>query len=122
MIFFKYLFYKFYRLAIALGNEGFYPEVNAWFLLNFLLWINYATILILLKLYLGLSKQGFKYLLIASIPFWIVLWIYFMKKDHYKSILAEFEKEPKTADKKWFFLMILYSLLSIGTYLFVDRL
>jgi hypothetical protein len=117
MKFFHFLFYKSYRLAILLGNEGFYPEINAWGLVTFLMWMNCASILILLKLYF-ISAEVFKVLLYLSSSVWIASFYYFIRNKRYEKIIVEIEKEINSKSLTVF--SILYSIVSVTVYFLLD--
>jgi hypothetical protein len=91
MKFFNFLFYKSYKLAIQLGNEGFFPEVKAWFIAMLLPWLNLLSILIILKNNLLLSMYVFRIILIGSSLFWIFSFVFCIIKDNYIKILSSQE-------------------------------
>ena len=120
MNFLKFLFYKSYRLAISLGNEGFYPEINAWFLTTLLVWGNIASVLILLKYYLVISKSIFKIMLYAAFILWVLTFIYFIKGGNYKLILEEIQKETLVVRKRKSILTWIYTIFSLVIYLYLS--
>ena len=62
----QFPFFQSYKLAIHLGNEGFYPEINAWFLSTLLPWFNVLSILIILKRTQIVSGSIFFYRSVSS--------------------------------------------------------
>ena len=50
MKFYKSLFVFFHRIAIFLGNEGFFPEALAYFFTVMLPWLNFLTIINIIEL------------------------------------------------------------------------
>jgi hypothetical protein len=109
---FKILIYKYYKLAILLGNENFYPEINAWFLATLMTWFNLLSLIILLKIYL-ISVSTFKILLYLSGLVW-VLSIYYFLRINYKDLLKEAEKRNNQKLKTIF--TIIYSVTSLIIY------
>ncbi len=90
MKFFNFLFYKSYKLAIHLGNEGFYPEVKAWFLATFLPWLNLFSIIILLENNDIVSKEVGKFIIVSSSLFWILSFVFcIIKKNHIKILASQ---------------------------------
>ena len=117
MRFLKLLFYKFYHFAVAIENEGFYPEINAWFLVTLLPWFNFFSLLILLKYYLIITQNTFKVsLILFSSIFWVISFIYFIVGERYKSILQEEEQVKSIKQKQKNFIVIAYSAFSLITY------
>ncbi len=88
MKFLNFLFYKSYRLALALGNKGSSPEVVAWGITMFLLWFNLFSILILLKNNLVISINLFQFILVVSLVFWLASYIYYILKGNYINIIT----------------------------------
>jgi len=113
---FQILLSKYYQLAILLGNENFYPEINAWFLATLIPWLNIISLIIILKMYL-ISFGAFKVLLYLSGLIW-VLSIYYFLKTNYKDLLKEAEKQ---SGQKWKTrLTIVYSVVSLIVYGFLS--
>jgi hypothetical protein len=110
MKFYNFLFYKSYRLALILGNEGFYPEVNAWFLATLLPWLNLLSLLILLKNSSIVSNDLFRFILNGSSLFWIFGFVFIVIKKNYKTILSSHENV--SSDKN-------YSNILFYCYLFI---
>ena len=90
---YRYLFYRFYELAIATGNEGFYPEANALFLATAFPWVNIMTGINILELFLGL--QLFYAPLLIALYFLFLFWSYkiSISDNQFKMYATEFEKE-----------------------------
>ncbi len=91
MKFFNFLFYKSYRLALQLGNEGFYPEVNAWFLATLLPWLNLFSIIILLENNNRISEAVGGVIMISSSVFWVLGYVFCIIKKNYIKILSSQE-------------------------------
>jgi hypothetical protein len=119
MKFFNFLFYKSYRLALLLGNEGFYPEVVAWGITMFLLWFNLFSILILLENNLIISPDLFKYLLIGSLIFWVASYIYYILKGNYINIIDV--KEQSNNNNIYSVIYYCYLLISLICYGFLSN-
>ena len=92
MNFFNFLFYKSYKVALLLGNEGFYPEINAWFLAILFPWLIVLSMLIFLKNELIISSVVFRVLLISTSVFWVISYFYCMSNKNYLKILSNQEK------------------------------
>ncbi len=109
MKFFNFLFYKSYKVALLLGNAGFYPEINAWFLAILFPWLNVLSILLLLKNKLIISSEVFRVTLIGTSIFWIVSYIYCVQNKNYLKILSDQEKSISKIkySNTWFVLYIL---------------
>lgn len=122
MKFYKFLFYKYYQLAITLGNEGFYPEALAWSLVTLLIWCNIASILIIAQVSLVLTKSIFKFLMGSTVIFWVISFIYWMCHDQYKHVLHEMEKENESVKKQKTIWVIIYSIITVAVYAYVSDL
>ncbi len=95
-----YLFYKIYKLINFLGNTNFYPEGNTWFLSSMCLWLNMLTALNFLELKLGRALTNKTYVIIFYILYLLVTFIYFFRKERYKKILENYDKQ-ETSKKIW---------------------
>jgi hypothetical protein len=121
MKFYHLLFYKFYHLAISFGNEGFYPEVNAWFLATLPVWANMMTVIFLLKIYLSISKPLVTTLMISTSVLWLISYFYFMKNDSYRIILQKME-ERSSNNGLMTAIVFVYTIASLGVYGYVADL
>jgi hypothetical protein len=88
MFFFNYLFHKSYKISLSLGNEGFYPEINAWCLATLLPWLNYFSILKILRNSSIIGNDLYKNLLIASVIYWILSYLYVIVSGYYLKIIS----------------------------------
>lgn len=117
MNFFNFLFYKSYKVSILLGNEGFYPEINAWFLAILFPWLNVLSVLIFLKNELIISSSFFSVLLISTSIFWVISYFYYMWDENYLKILSEQEKSIVNIkySNTWFLLyIVITSIIYFG--------
>jgi len=115
MRFFYFLFYKSYRLAIALGNEGFLPEVTAVGLATLLPWFNLLSILMLLEKNLIISSDVFKFCLLTSLVLLLLCFIYLIIYKRHFQIQSRQQKsfsENKLSD----FLYYSYFLITCIIY------
>jgi hypothetical protein len=119
MNWYKLLFYKFYKVAIFLGNEDFYPEINAWFLATLLPWFNFLSFLLVLKYYSVITYSVFKIIIIASSLFWIWSYIFCTKNRRYLLILEEMEAKDLKRKKMTTLLLIFYSLFTVFVYVYL---
>lgn len=115
MNFFNFLFCKSYKVALLLGNEGFYPEINAWFLAILFPWLNLLSVLIFFKNKFIISNEVFRIVLIGSSVFWIVSYIYCVYNKNYLKILSD-QEESISKMKYSNALFILYVLMTVIIY------
>ncbi|MFN8295344.1 MAG: hypothetical protein U0T69_04070 [Chitinophagales bacterium] len=92
MTFLNFLFYKSYRLALFLGNKDFYPEGVAWFLTTLLPWLNFISVLIILKNQCIITNSLFGILLDITFVYWIYTLFLFIYEGKYKMIIKEQEE------------------------------
>ncbi len=97
---FDYLFYKIYKLINSLGNTDFYPEANTWLISSTFLWLNFLTILNFAELRLERAMTSKSYVIVFYILYLILTYIYFLKKDRYKSIVQVYDNQTD-AKKMW---------------------
>lgn len=119
MNWYKYLFFKYYLFAEAIGNKGFFPEVNAWFLATIMPWFNLMTILLVLKNKDILPLNIYSYIVYSSFIVGAVLFIKFVLRNEYKLILKKYEGSDV---KKGNIIVVIYSLLTVGLYFWVSSL
>lgn len=117
MKWYKFLFYKYYSFAEAIGNKDFFPEVNAWFLATVMPWFNLMTILLILKDKGGLPLNVYTYIVYGSFVIGVITFINFVLKEKYKLILEEYKGSDV---KKGNIIVLLYSLITIGLYFWVS--
>ncbi|HMR91222.1 MAG TPA: hypothetical protein PKC69_02865 [Chitinophagaceae bacterium] len=117
MRWYKFLFYKYYSFAEAIGNKGFFPEVNAWFLATVMPWFNLMAFLELLELSNLISVQVSKIIAYGSLSIWVLTFIYFILLNKYELILEEYKGSDV---KKGNIIVLLYSLITIGLYFWVS--
>ena len=72
MKFLNFLFRKSYKLALLVGNKGFYPEINAWFFAT-------LTLLSLYKLHTFLLQKPYGFVAINIVCIFIKQWGLFHK-------------------------------------------
>ncbi|MGV1012921.1 MAG: hypothetical protein ACOYBS_10770 [Flavobacterium sp.] len=117
MKFFNFLFYKSYKVALLLGNEGFYPEINAWFLAILFPWLNILSVLIFLKNELIISNEVFRIILISTSVLWIVSYIYCVQNKNYLKILSDQEKsisKMKYSNTLYILYVLITSIIYFG--------
>ncbi|MGN7787350.1 hypothetical protein ACTJIJ_22640 [Niabella sp. 22666] len=117
MKWYKFLFFKYYGFAEAVGFKSFFPEVQAWVLATFMPWFNLMTILLILKNNNVLSPQVFSYIVYASFFIGAIMFVYIVLMERYKLYLQEYTN--KKGGGVWVFL---YSLITVGLYFWVSNL
>ncbi len=114
MKYFHILIFKYYQFLILLGNEGFHPEITAWFLATLMSWFNFMSLIILLETYNYITFSTLKILIKVSSIIWIISIYYAFKNKPYLNIIGEMEKQSKQNSKTFF--AIIYSILTITIY------
>lgn len=114
---YKFLFFKYYLFAEAIGNKGFFPEVNAWFLATIMPWFNLMTLLIILKDKGILNLNLYSYIVYGSFVLGAVMFINIVLRNKYKLILKQYEGSDA---KKGNIVVFLYSLLTVGLYFWIS--
>jgi hypothetical protein len=109
---YRYLFYKFYKLVCFLGNEDFYPEIKAYFLISLCIWANVLTLISIFEI--TVNKKVFSYLLLAILTILSLVFNYFiaLRKDKYLQYLKEFDGETSSCKMVGNILAIFYIILS----------
>lgn len=97
---FDYLFYKIYKLINFLGNTEFYPEGSAWFISSMLLWLNMLSALNFIELRIERAVTNKVFVIAFYILYLAATFMYFFRKERYRSILGNYDKEP-ASKKLW---------------------
>ena len=90
---YRYVFYKFYRFMHYLGNDGFYPEIKAYFLFSLCIWANILSIIAVVEISLNRRIFNYPVLVVFAILCLVVNYYFTIRKDRYEDFLKEFENE-----------------------------
>ncbi len=107
-------------MAIHLGNDGFYPEINAWFCTIVLPWFNLLSLCIILENNSIISKGLFKFLLFSSTSLWLFSFKYFIYKEKYLKIIEEGEKKKWHQSSVKTIVAFIYAILSVAVYFYLS--
>lgn len=111
------LFVSAYNLSKKIKADD-KPHEIAYWLITFYNMANFATILLLLKFLIGINLEIGKvfFIIIITIPFFIINYYIFLKGKKYKKILSELEK---TTSHVYF---LVYAISSILLFVFIGYL
>jgi len=97
--YYEYLYYKLYSWHVLLHKGKYGPERATWYLISFLCYLNFLTILLLLQIFTG---YGFIELcdsnvncLMFGVVFVVLNYFIFIYKNKYKIINLEFSQQNK---------------------------
>jgi len=114
---FNYLFYTSYRIMRFLGHDGFFLEGMAYILTASLVWLNFLTVLYILKITTGKDILNFPTTVVIYIVYLGTCYYYFFYRDRYESYIEVSEKARKKGKD---ILMAIYFVASLALHFYLQ--
>jgi len=103
-----------------LGNEGFCPEVVAYFFTAMMPWLNFLTLVNIIELEAEKSITDTVLIGVIYAIYLVLNYIYFFRKDRYKIFLSEAKHTSHPKSKM--LLTVLYIALSLSLHFYFSDL
>jgi hypothetical protein len=110
-MFYKFLFFCIHRMAIFLGNEGFFPEALAYFGTAMLPWLNFITIINYLEIQTGNQIFSSSLIIFIYVVYLIAIYLYFFTRGRHRRILDE--AKNSSSKTLWYIIVAVYAVSSL---------